>query len=269
MLTGQNFDQITEYFQTLRRELSRDQYWVHYEDFAKKPYISGDTDPGAAYAQGAARNQLAANLMFQAAGTNMTTALVTFAAGGGVTLTTAGANNDQAILQPFTQTSVVGTCFGASGASGSVLNTSNQPQFHAMLSLSSVAAVRFCFGLKLTNAPDISTDNDQAEIMFSTGGSVSTSKFTTNYSVGGADVETVATATGNAFDTTAAASTNYVLSLVVDADRIARMLINGVQVGKSTPLTASTGLWPIIGVQALTGAAKAFTVRNLIVGAKF
>lgn len=268
MLTGQNFEQIKQYFSDVRRELDRSEFWSHDENFRKKPYINTDTDPGAAYSQATVRNQLAANDTFQAAGTNMTTALVTAAVGGGVTLTTAGANNDQAILQPFTQTSVVGTTFGASGASGSVLNTSNQPQMHAVVSLSSIAAVRFCFGLKLTNAPDITTDNDQAEIMFSTSGAVSTSQFTVNSSIGGTDVEALARSPiGEAF--TPAAATTYVLGVTVNSDRIARYMINGQTVGFSGILTANTGLWPVIGVQALTGAAKAVTVRSLLLGAKF
>lgn len=277
MLTAQELDQIKTYFFNIRKELDRSGYWVHYENFLKKPYLLAEKNPGAAYAQTAAagspdaRKLLAGSNLWGLAGTNMTTALCAPAAGGGITLTTAGANNDQALLQPLTITTAnsdICTIFGPSGASGSMLNTSNQPQLHALLSLSSIAAVRLAFGLKLTNAPDISTDNDAAEIMFSTSGAASTSLFTFNTSIGGTDTEGVCTATdGSTFAPVAA--TTVALSVIVDENRIPRFLINGTYVGAGGAMTASTGLWPVLGIQALTGAAKAVTVRSLIIGSKF
>lgn len=277
MLTSQNLDQIKQYFYETRRELDRSLYWVHYENFLKKPYLTAAMDPGAAYAQTAAvgspdaRKALAGSNLWSVAGTNMTTALCTPAAGGGIKLTTAGANNDQCILQPLTVTTAnsdICTIFGASGASGSTLNTSNQPQIHALVSLSSVAAVRLALSLKLTNAQDITTDNDEAQLIFNTSGAVNTSFFTWSTSIGGTDVETLGVDRyQNNYAPTAA--TLVVLSIVVDADRRPMFLINGEMVGWGSALTATTGLWPVLGLQALTGAAKAVTVRGLIIGSKF
>lgn len=277
MLTSQNLDQIKNYFAEIRRQLDPSLYWAHYETFVKKPYLLGALDPGAAYAQTAAvtapdaRKAMSANPVFCVSGTNMTTALSTFAAGGGITLTTAGANNDQAILQPIgitTANSDLVSAFGPTGGASSVLNTSNQPQIHATLSLSSIAAVRLAFGLKLTNAPDISTDNEAAEIMFSTSGAVSTSAFTVNTSIGGTDTESL-TADRYGASVAPVAATTFYLGIIVDADRQPHYYVNGVQVGVGAAMTASTGLWPVIGIQGLTGAAKAVTIRNLTIGAKF
>jgi len=283
MLTGQDFDQIKNYFFDVRKELDRSLFWVQYEAFFKKPYLLGAMDPAAAYAQTAAvtaadaRKALAANPCFAVSGTNMTTALCTLAAGGGITLTTAGANNDQGIVQPLsitTANSDVCSAFGPPGANGttaptaSVFNTSNQPQMHALLSINSIAAVKLVMGMKFTNAQDISTDDEAASFKFDTGGSVSTSQFTVATSVAGVDTETLAHDL-QGVGVTPIADTVLALSIVVDANRIPRYLVNGRQVGAGPAMTASKALWPVLGIQALTGAAKAMTVRQMIFGARF
>ena len=102
-----------------------------------------------------------ANRNFEVLGTNMTSELCTFNTSGGITMTTAGGANDQAILAPHldtNQTSWTSTLFG----------THNELEFQTSVSIDSISNSTFWVGLKLTNTPVIATDADQAFFVFDT-----------------------------------------------------------------------------------------------------
>lgn len=194
---------------------------------------------------------------FEVLGTNMTTALCTHNAEGGITLTTAGADLDSAILLPHLDTNqtpwtawtwgtdkeTVWECDFATGAA---------------ITTSVVWA-----GLKLTNTPTGATDNDQVFIRYENG--VSSGVWVVWASIGGTDVTTATTIT-------VATSTRYHFKVAIDSARIARVYIT---VGTGAPqlvytsgaLTDATDLIPYIGVKASgVAAARSVTVYGQAIG---
>jgi hypothetical protein len=96
-----------------------------------------------------------ANKNFEVLGTNMTTALATAATTGGLTLTTAGADADQAIVTPHLdtkQTQWTSTVWGSS--TSSTFET-------VIVTGASVAKTILWAGFKLTNTHTVATDDDQ------------------------------------------------------------------------------------------------------------
>jgi hypothetical protein len=229
------------------------------ERFHQRPILAAAMDPGTVD-QAAFRLTQGANRNFMVAGTNMTSALSVLAASGGITLTTAGANNDQALLIPATAINSV----DQSAWTKTDWLTQKSPRFHCLVSLSSVASVRFFAGLKLTSTPTLATDDDQAYLSFDTGSSVSATGWRLVSSATGTDADKAARAlgqAGNAVYPDVAAATDYLLSVIVDATRVPHFYVNGEFVGAGQQLTTAIGLKPFVGIQALTGAAKAITVR--------
>src|SRR6201986_1185387 len=97
-----------------------------------------------------------ANKDFCVAGTNMTTALCTFSTKGGVTITTAGASADQAIILPSLTT-------GLTAWTGTSWLTQSQPRYEGWIRTgASVAATTIWAGMKLTSGGAVTTDNDAA-----------------------------------------------------------------------------------------------------------
>lgn len=191
------------------------------------------------------KNVMQANQDFEVAGTNMTSALVTLAAAkGGITLTTAGANNDQCILQPR-----LTNANDSRWAKGFV--TDQQPKWATSFRLASVAAISIKVALALTNAHDLTTDADQVGIYFST---ATGGNFLAVTSIGGTDVE---------YDSgvTPSAAREYRVRIEVDAARKAHVYINDVKVAVTGALTTAKNLIPFVSIQALTGAAKVIDVR--------
>lgn len=221
------------------------------ENFNQRPALNADiliTSTNPTLAQMALR--FAANRDFEVLGTNMTTALCTHSTGGGITLTTAGAENDQAILSVHldaTQTTWATTDF----------STDDEIALATRLKTgASIAAATIWFGWKLTNTPVVATDANQAFFRYEP--STNSGKFQAVYSVSGTDYE---------LDTgvTVAAATEYVLEISVDDDRVPRFFINGKLVATGTALTTGIDLLPYAGVQAGAAAAKAITVRKICV----
>jgi hypothetical protein len=199
---------------------------------------------------------LAANQNFIVAGTNMTSALSTFADGGGVTLTTAGASADSAILLANTNT-------GQSTWGTVKLNTNDRPGFGGVIKTgASIASVTLWAGLKLTDTPVVATDADQAFFRYEAG--VDTNwQFV--WSVAGEDYQ---------FDTgiEVAASTSYSFWIYIAADRKPRLAIasgvkNPAELVPGMPstqyMTADIDLKVFVGALAGAAAAKALTVRLL------
>lgn len=240
--------------------------WIHEEYFLQRPALNADFD--AAYTVEVAR---AANRNFEVAGTNMTTALCTFDHEyGGVTLTTAGADNDAAIIQPHEDSNQ--SYLGVAG----VFDSQNEVDFAASITTgASIADTAFFAGLKLTNTPVYATDADSIYFLYSSNDDMGA--LTTNanlhvaFSRGGADrISDLGIAV--------AANTKYDLRIQIDSARKAAVFVDGVQYNITTETTAggvavtagttrsaaitdNVALKPFVGVQALTGSAKAIRVH--------
>lgn len=208
------------------------------ERFSKRPLIAADIAAGLAVA----------NADFEAAGTNMTSALVTHnVARSGVRLTSAGAASDQCILQPRSD----------SGASrwGVGFLSDNELRWGGSIRFVAVTALKFKLALAKTNTLDLGTDADQVGIYYDVATDGNIKGIT---SIAGTDV---ITSTGLA----AAAGTEYRWEIVLDSSRIARIYI-GVGTGAmnlvftSAALTTAITLYPFIEWQSSSGA-KAADVR--------
>jgi hypothetical protein len=212
------------------------------EKFQKRPALNAvialDENSNAAA-------HLAANIAnrdFEVLGTNMTTALVT--------LTTAGADDDQGILLAHLDTNQ--TSWAAAK-----WNTADEVIFETTIETgASIANYHIWAGLKLTNTGAVATDNDQCFFLFNVENSTSATQFVCVTSRSGTDTET-------ASGVTVAAATSYHLKIVIDSARVPRFYINGVLVVTAAALTDDVDLKPYIGVQALAAAAKAIIVRGL------
>lgn len=184
----------------------------------------------------------------------------------GLTFTTDGADNDQVILIPHsdsTQTAWNNMKFG----------TENQVEWECALRTgASIADMSFWGGLKLTNVGTYVTDSNQAYFLYASNDDMGA--LTTNanlyfvYSLGGNDYITN-------LGLAVAINTTYKLRIVINSDRKVTVYVNGTQYGLVTSVGENTvsdstqlssalnndiDLLPFIGVQALTGSSKAITV---------
>ena len=222
------------------------------------------------------------NRSFEILGTNHTSALATYSSTvAGMTITTAGADQDQSIVLPHLdtkQTAWTGTKWG----------TENQVHWECGIRTSSaIDNQKIWAGLKLTNDQLPQTDANQAYFYFATdatnGQALSTyTPLYFIYSIAGTDY---LTNTG----ITVAASTNYHLKIKFDSDRKMEIFVNGVQYGvtqtaattfdgstsvtgttqadiddktqKSVAMTDDIDLIPYIGIEAGDGAAAALDVQ--------
>ena len=190
-------------------------------------------------------------------GTNGTSALATFAAGGGITLTTAGAAADQMILAPHLDT-------GVSPLTGITWSTSDELGYYLRFTTgASVAAATIWAGFKLTNTPVVATDDNA--VFFRYDASEST-KMKAVTSIGGSDTQFELN------DLTIEASTTYELAIWLDSTRRPFFYHRVAGSGWKSPahvgsaLTAAIDLIPYVGVQADAAAAKAITVREIGLG---
>lgn len=219
-----------------------------FEPFEKRPGLQSALDPGTVN-QAALRLYTVQNKSFVVEGTNA--AAGTLNVNGGCLLTTAGADNDQAILRPVEAVNSV----AASAWNTIEWEPEHQIRFEALIELPALTniAVQAGFGLDPANL-DLTTDDDKAVLQFSTEGSTSTANWTAATSVGGTDAED---------DTTKAAeaATSIRLGITVSSTRTPRFYIDGVQRVVGAPLTEGANLIPFVGIQALEAAAKSIAVR--------
>jgi len=219
------------------------------EYFQRRPGLNAVNiiDPDANDATALAVTQ-AANKDFETLGTNYTTALTTFAAtSAGILMTTATADQDQAILLPHldtNQTSWSGTKWG----------TENQVEWECSFQIAQTDNEKVWAGLKLTNDQLIATDDDQAFFKFATdatnGESLdSTTKWHFVHSIGGTDYISV-------LPITVAANTQYHFRIKFDSDRKMEIFVNGVQYDITTT-SGSTG-----GTAVVAGTAKSAAMTN-------
>jgi len=224
------------------------------EWFLQRPGLNAINiiDPDADSASALAITQ-AANKNFETLGTNMTTALTTFSAThGGILMTTAGADQDQAILLPHLDTN-------QTVWSGTKWGTENSVEWECSISLPAIDNQKVWAGLKLTNDQLVATDNNQIFFKFQTDATNSEafSDFTywhLVHSIGGTDYI-------SQIPVTVAADTPYHLKIVIDSDRKATCFINGVQYNV-TSTSGSTGGTAVTAVQPGVAAAKTAALTN-------
>jgi len=208
---------------------------------------------------------------FEVLGTNMTTALATRnATVAAVTLTTAGADEDQAILAPHLDS-------GQTAWTGVKWGTENQVTWEALVRTSSaIDNQKIWAGLKLTNDQVVATDANQAFFKFQTDATNSEAftdfeKLHFVHSIGNTDYI-------SRLPITVAASTNYHLKISFDSDRKLSIFVNGVQYNitatsgstggtavtqgntKSAAITNDVDLIPYVGLEAGDGNAAAIDV---------
>ena len=236
------------------------------EYWKQRPALNADIDQ--AYTVEVAR---AANRNFEVLGTNMTTALCTFDSDrAGIVITTATADEDQAIIAPHldtNQTAWTGVKWG----------TENQTQWECAISTNAIDNQKFWAGLKLTNDQLVATDANQAYFLFETDGDNGTSL--TDYTLlhfvhSIADTDYI-----SALPITVAANTLYRLKITIDSNRKASIFVNGEQYNVTTTsgstggtavttgttptaaLTNDIDFIPYIGIECGAGAAEALDVH--------
>lgn len=248
--------------------------WRQDNDFTFLPKLQATLDVAysAINTAGLARVFTNANKLWTLSGTNAADAGSTLhATVPGVTLATAGANNDQMCIRPATLNG--GAIFLNTLGQG-ILLPSKQPIIAArLLTAASIAAIKITFGARLVGSIAASstcvfgtgTDNDLVQFTFDTSGSASTTGWLAEARNAGG------TAVSKACDTrlsqsTVAASTAYDLRIQIDGSQNASFYINN-QLAATIPaaVASSAALIPFIGLQALTGAAKTVTAQYLSV----
>ena len=191
--------------------------------------------------------QRALNRNWEALGTNMTTALCTFATtGAGVLVTTATADQDQGILLPHLDTA-------ATAWAGTLWGTENSVHFETSLQIPALDNQKVWAGLKLTNDQLVATDADQMFFKFQSDATNSEAftdfaKWHFVHSIGGTDYISV-------LPITVAINTPYHFKIEVDSDRKASIFVNGIQYNVTTT-SGSTGGTAVTAVQAGKQAVK-------------
>lgn len=199
-----------------------------------------------------------ASKVMELIGTNSTSALANYATGGGVSIATAGAVADQALIRGNT----TGADNSQSPWTGTTWSTSDSLLFKANVRVVDTANLRIGAGMKLSlNAGatllDSGTDADQAWFVYDNPGAGfganSATNWTCHASIGGVDTDT---------DTTVAVSAaNWRLVISVDSSRVCRFYLNGVLRHTTAALTAAAAFLPFVGIQQTAGAVA----RSLIV----
>jgi hypothetical protein len=240
---------------------------VYFDEwFLQRPGINANIDQVSTV-----EVQRALNRNWEALGTNMTTALATFAStSAGILATTAGADADQAILTPHLDTA-------ATAWAGTKWGTENETHFETSIMLPALDNQKVWAGLKLTNDQLVATDDDQMFFKFQTDATNSEAftDFTTwhfVHSIGGTDFI-------SQLPITVATNTPYHLKITIDSDRKASIFVNGEQYNVTTTsgstggtavtkgttpsgaLTDDVDLIPYVGIEAGAAAAEAVNVH--------
>jgi len=232
------------------------------ENFLQRPGLNANIDQVSTV-----EVQRALNRNWEALGTNMTTALCTFATtGAGVLVTTATADQDQGILLPHLDTA-------ATAWTGTLWGTENQVHFETSIQIPALDNQKVWTGLKLTNDQLVATDANQMFFKYQTDATNSEvfsdyAKWHFVYSI--ADTDYI-----SQLPITVAINTPYHFKIEVDSDRKAAIFVNGVQYNvtttagstggtavttgttKTKALTDNIDLIPYVGIEAGDGAAEA------------
>jgi hypothetical protein len=201
----------------------------------------------------------------------MTTELCTFnATSAGIVLTTATADEDQAILAPHLDTN-------QSAWQVTKWGTENQVDWECSINPNAIDNQKLWAGLKLTNDQLVATDDDQAYFKFQTDADNSETftdftKLHFIHSIAGTDYI-------SQLPITVAANTIYHLRIQINSARQAAIFVNGIQYNVTTTagstggtavttgttrtaaLTDDVDLIPYIGIEAGAAAAEAVDVH--------
>ena len=213
------------------------------EYFLQRPGLNANIDQASTV-----EVQRALNRNWEALGTNMTTALCTFATtGAGVLVTTATADQDQGILTPHLDTA-------ATAWAGTLWGTENSVHFETSIQLPALDNQKVWAGLKLTNDQLVATDDDQMFFKYQSD-ATNSEAFTTFanwhfvHSIGGTDFI-------SRLPIAVEADTQYHFKIEVDSDRKAAIFVNGIQYNVTTT-SGSTG-----GTAVTTGTTKTGALTN-------
>jgi hypothetical protein len=210
-----------------------------------KPGINGD------FVSATEATNTVADRDFEVLGTNAASALSTFNAEGGVTLTTATGGNDQMVLAPHLDAN-------QSAWTKYTWGTDRETHWECLFDTgASISSATIWAGLKLTYERDVATDADQVFVRYDD--ATNSGKFQIVYSIGGTDVTVDS-------GLTAVVSTRYHVSIHIDRNRVATVRLTDVTnqshvAVKTTALTTAVDLIPYLGIEDTSaGAAKAITV---------
>ena len=249
-----------------------------YESFLQRPALNAvasapltDADATAAANDAIIVARAIASRNFEVLGTNMTTALCTFnATSAGIVLTTATADEDQAILAPHLDTN-------QSAWQVTKWGTENQVDWECSINPNAIDNQKLWAGLKLTNDQLVATDDDQAYFKFQTDAANSEAftdftKLHFVHAIGGTDYI-------SQLPITVAANTIYHLRIQINSARQAAIFVNGIQYNvtstsgstggtavttgttRTAALTDDVDLIPYIGIEAGAAAAEAVDVH--------
>ncbi len=243
------------------------------EYFLQRPGINADIDQVST-----TEVQRALNRNWEALGTNMTTALCTFATtSAGILLTTAGADQDQSILAPHLDNAGTGDTDAQSAWTGVQWGTENSTHWECSIMLPALDNQKVWAGLKLTNDQLVATDANQAFFKYQTDATNSEAFSDYSYwhfvhSIGGTDYI-------SQLPITVAANTPYHFKIEIDSDRKAAIFVNGQQYNvtsssgstggtavstgttKTAALTDDVDFIPYIGIEAGAAAAEAVNIH--------
>ena len=256
----------------------RDRYYLN-EYFMQRPLLN------ASLTTGTDANREPANKDFETKGGNMADAQVTFDHDyPGVTLTTAGADNDGCWVLPHEDANQ--TAWGVAG----MFDSQREVEWECAITTGAAIATQVvAAGLKMTDigaavgTAKVATDTDQAYFLYSSGDDADASGTLADNTVwhvvvssGGSDFVT-------ALPITVAANTFYHLKLTIDSDRKVRAWVNGVKYklagtanttgaagdsDASTALATNKALIPFAGTQALTTTGVAIRLHYMCANRK-
>ena len=247
--------------------------WYLEEWFNRRPGINANLDQASTV-----EVQRTLNYDWEVLGTNMTSALVTFGATtGGILATTAGADQDQAIIAPHLDDDGTADTGAITAWSGCQWGTENETHWETSIMLPAIDNQKVWAGLKLTNDQLVATDANQAFFKFQTDATNSEAftdftKLHFVHSIGGTDYI-------SQLPITVAANTPYHLKIKINSDRKASIFVNGIQYNVTTTsgstggtavttgttptgaLTDDVDFIPYNGIEAGAGAAEALNTH--------
>jgi hypothetical protein len=245
-----------------------DRYYLE-EYFNQRPALNAVASESTADADKLLARGVA-NRNFEVFGTSMTTALCTFNTdAAGIIITTAGADEDQAIIMPHLGTN-------QSAWNNIMWGTDNQVEWECAINLPAIDNQQVWAGLKITNDKLISADVNQAFFKFQT--DATNSEAFTDFSKLHFIYSIASTSYISQLPISVTANTNYKLRISVDSNRYLRIFVNGVQYNITTTdgptggtaviagttsskqLTDAIDLKPYIGIEAGPNGVEALHV---------
>jgi len=186
-------------------------------------------------------------------GTNATDAQCVFATGGGLSLVTAGAANDQTCVRGH----LTGADNSQSPWTGTTWDPNDQLVFKAVIRVSDTADTAIAAGLKLTLAAgatliDASTDADQVWFGAAADGAARWGGTVLN-NVWGC-ISSIANVDGHVTAGVAFVAGQVRLVIAVAADRTTRFYFNGVLVHTTAAITGGVALLPFVAIVQTAGA---------------